>query len=1556
MSAKRPAKSGNVQPLPAMIATMVMQFVASMHSSLHGLSMEVALDGRDGLWEVACSETSWLTDCAAQHGIAARRINFKNGFDIYQYECWEKMAALRRTRRPKKIWFSVPCTKWCQWTNVNYNTPERREVLETMRRRERRMLRWAKDFVLQALTEDDNLCIYWEWTHPCSGWEQRPMLELEKGLWQQQHDWLECRVDGCCYGMKDKDNNLFLRKRWLIKTNDPVFAKNFRMKICPRNHEHSNIQGLETARSAYYPKRMVEAIIRHWRREMTPLSHLQLLAGRPQSQVSMDEDENWERRLRPVPSAVVISDVSAGSLGNAEEAPRESCGTLERPLECQPARIEDEISAEERQAWSARIAHYHKAAGHPSNQNLVHLFRAAGLADWKVAMMREYRCEACERLKPGGTSSGQIPPAATHQGFRAWQALGMDTAEWLPPERRVKVRFLLMIDLATRLRVIHIIGQHGFLEMRPESTQDIIKGLSEKWLCDKPRPSIIIPDNAKSFTSREFTEFCQGINVQLALPAEKEPWAHGLVESAIRDIKTTASAILLGQPDLSPAVALMLSCAALNSTEYVKGYSSFQWCYGKDYLITDEDERTFQLLPEAETEMSYEALVRARQEAEQVARQTRALRVMTRLRNSSVRQPLRTFHPMDLVKVWRKEWPATLYQGKRGGGKKSMKPHWIGPDRVIFHEVLPHQSEDDDRRHVVWVLIGSQLLRCSVHSVRPVTETERIMFEISSSEDPTAWRSLADVLPQRQFTDMSDQVPGEDETEELDLPDVPDASTTLVPHRRVPFKQKLRDDQLLPQELRRRLNEARDAYTDDVNDYEPSLAEQDASPRVPLGRTDDGRENPNDLESQQKRIRHLAESSFMLHTEDVDTLWAVERQLDDREFEILQSAIHDDGDLLRMEWDVDLSTNRQRKMLEKNPAAFMVKKMRDSEVIYGKLPAEQKLLFDRAKGKEVSSFISNEAVRKCLDDAEVAEALGSGRILRARWVLTWKLIPPEDLASATKDAQTNPKTVHTSDGRKKAKARIVLLGFEHPDAGSPDFKTSSPVQSGLARNLLYQMTCQHGWKLEGLDLATAFLQTEPTEADARLWTSGVVELREALGVGAEGIMKIMRNIYGSTTAPRGLWLDLHKRLAMLGGRPVMDERCLWIWYSQHLKDEAGHPRTIGLMGGHVDDFHRSGDDSLEEWREVCRRIYAAYTWGMAKTGEYRHAGTDLRISRDSDGDIEITVNQQYYIDMLTDVEIPADRLRQDHEVMTPSEISACRTALGALQWLAVQTQPLLSARCNLLLTELTRGGKMSTAFEIQQLVCEVRRMPSVLKFFRLKGAKKWTDLVFITMADQAHANRPDGNSTGGMVSLLAGPEAMTGKVCPMVLLGWRTWRLRRKAISSNDAEVQAVLEAEDHNFRVRLLWSELHGGGYFRTPQDDQVVWSENQVRAVRGVLCTDSKGGYDAVQVNESPLLGLSNLRSALQAMQLRESMMRTGCLLRWLASDYDLGDSMTKKRGDCRLGLAKFLSCYRWCISFDPSFTSSKKNHQKGKSAVKEVDASLHFLWLMDGAAGEQ
>ena len=136
--------------------------VALMTSALLSTALEINLDGRDALWEVACADNSWLTECANNHSLVARRINYKNGFDIYEASTWQRLQALRRERRPRKIWLSLPCTRRCNWVNVNYNTPEKREVLESLRRKERRMLRHVKDFLLQALDEDPELCLYWK--------------------------------------------------------------------------------------------------------------------------------------------------------------------------------------------------------------------------------------------------------------------------------------------------------------------------------------------------------------------------------------------------------------------------------------------------------------------------------------------------------------------------------------------------------------------------------------------------------------------------------------------------------------------------------------------------------------------------------------------------------------------------------------------------------------------------------------------------------------------------------------------------------------------------------------------------------------------------------------------------------------------------------------------------------------------------------------------------------------------------------------------------------------------------------------------------------------------------------------------------------------------------------------------------------------------------------------------------------------------------------------------------------------------------------------------------
>ena len=42
---------------------------------------------------------------------------------------------------------------------------------------------------------------------------------------------------------------------------------------------------------------MVESIVRHWKHQMAPLRHLQLLAGVKDDMIA-DEDENWIRRTK----------------------------------------------------------------------------------------------------------------------------------------------------------------------------------------------------------------------------------------------------------------------------------------------------------------------------------------------------------------------------------------------------------------------------------------------------------------------------------------------------------------------------------------------------------------------------------------------------------------------------------------------------------------------------------------------------------------------------------------------------------------------------------------------------------------------------------------------------------------------------------------------------------------------------------------------------------------------------------------------------------------------------------------------------------------------------------------------------------------------------------------------------------------------------------------------------------------------------------------------------------------------------------------------------------
>ena len=205
-----------------------------------------------------------------------------------------------------------------------------------------------------------------------------------------------------------------------------------------------------------------------------------------------------------------------------------------------------------------------------------------------------------------------------------------------------------------------------------------------------------------------------------------------------------------------------------------------------------------------------------------------------------------------------------------------------------------------------------------MHSVRPVTETERFEFEIAGNERSSKWRSLADVLPKREYIDIVPEEPDENEVELPDLPPEPDKTTIQAPTRRV--KAKTSPTQLPP----------------------PSSSTSTESPiPVPVAATSSTTARPlepvNEYELPDAKRRKEAEAISW-----VDQLYLdAEQERQKMDIFTAMDDVHEPP-----------SSNRQRKLLERNPVAYLVKKMRDSEVTIARLPPHERPLFGRAKAKK----------------------------------------------------------------------------------------------------------------------------------------------------------------------------------------------------------------------------------------------------------------------------------------------------------------------------------------------------------------------------------------------------------------------------------------------------------------------------------------------------------------------------------------------------------------------------------------------------------------------------
>ena len=131
------------------------------------------------------------------------------------------------------------------------------------------------------------------------------------------------------------------------------------------------------------------------------------------------------------------------------------------------------------------------------------------------------------------------------------------------------------------------------------------------------------------------------------------------------------------------------------------------------------------------------------------------------------------------------------------------------------------------------------------------------------------------------------------------------------------------------------------------------------------------------------------------------------------------------------------------------------------------------------------------------------------RLLRRRWFLTW---------------------MYTEGGDKKAKARLVILVYQHPELSS--VPTAAPTLGKMSRHLLLQACALHKLRVHFGDFSSAFLPTSASEEHQELTIKAPPEVGYLFS-GSEGkparYVRLMKSFYGLTSAPRAWWLYITQK-------------------------------------------------------------------------------------------------------------------------------------------------------------------------------------------------------------------------------------------------------------------------------------------------------------------------------------------------------------------------------------------------------------------------------------------
>ena len=586
--------------------------------------------------------------------------------------------------------------------------------------------------------------------------------------------------------------------------------------------------------------------------------------------------------------------------------------------------------------------------------------------------------------------------------------------------------------------------------------------------------------------------------------------------------------------------------------------------------------------------------------------------------------------------------------------------------------------------------------------------------------------------------------------------------------------------------------------------------------------------------------------------------------------------------------EVDMPSSRggSEKAL-KDLQAYMTNafKRKAIEVSEKRLSEDEKKQMAIAKGIEVNNFIAARAFESLPANMRVDKS----QAVKMRWILTWKV----------KDT-----------GERKAKARAVLLGYQDPHYEQR--ATTSPTTTRQTRQMQLQIAAAKGFQTYKGDVTGAFLQSR--EYPDNLLCLPCPEILEAMGLPSDAAVRVKKACYGLVDAPLEWYRSICTFFSKLGLRRCWSDPCCWTY----VKDGI----LRGLISGHVDDFMFSGLDGDMAWKHITDLIKKEYKWGEWESNRFVQCG--VLVERHGDGSYELS--QEKYVDELKYINIRAHRRKEKHESTDGYEKSALRTLLGGISWHAQQVAPHFSAEVGMLLSEVNHST-VETLLKANTLLDQVKNM----KQHRLKiHPIPLEETILVAWADAAANNRVDGGSTQGIVIGATKRGMLSGECEQVSILTWHSSKIQRVCTSPGSSEALAAVNAEDLLFFARFQFGEMIGNVV--NVQDVNSV-----VNAITGCLVTDSRNVYDKVSTEVLCTKGAER-RVDITLMRLKESQTVNQVMIRWVHSDAQLANSLTKGK-ELRQILLFYDMQQRWRIVDDPTMSSARKRKQKGQTPLEQA-----------------